>query len=129
MKHGFGDRIRSEMNAQGFTDELMADALGATKKTFNNWTTERSEPSFRHLCDISEILQVNLHWVLTGNGPIDLPEQTRARDQLHAEIRKINERRIARIDIERKRAKLAREIECFNKSAPTEEQVSQEVKA
>ena len=135
MKLGFGERLRNEMKAQGWTETLLAQDLGLKSRSLNHWVNERSEPKFEVLQAISALLKVNLHWVLTGNGTVDLPEQTlcsgenKSRDQFYREMREINERRIALMVLEKKQAQLAREIERFNKSAPTEEQVSQEVKA
>ncbi|KPN64285.1 hypothetical protein SAMN04488527_101288 [Aliiroseovarius crassostreae] len=76
MKQGFGERIRSEMNTQGLTDPMLAADLGTHTRNLNNWINERSEPKFSTLCAIGEELELNLHWILTGEGPMEPPTNT-----------------------------------------------------
>lgn len=129
MKNGFGDRILSEIEAQGYSRDLFAEAADVNIRNLNNWLVERSEPKFEMLQKFSELLQINLHWVLTGKGPIDRPSASLAgvasqeKVTQRIAVREENERAIAKGKIEQKIASVAKAVEIYNRDQPLSERV------
>lgn len=70
----FSHRLRSLMRREKVTCKMLAEDLGINDRTFNHYLNARTEPKFSTLCAISDTLGINLHWLLTGNGPMDLPD-------------------------------------------------------
>lgn len=75
-------RLRIAMSRRDMSGETFAAALGVRFAKVYDITHGRLEPSLDMLCAISETLGVDLHWLLTGNGPMDLPDADHSEIQL-----------------------------------------------
>ncbi|WP_224825627.1 helix-turn-helix domain-containing protein [Cognatishimia sp. MH4019] len=123
MKLGFGERIRTEMKLQGYSEAMLSEALGVRPSTYNNWLNERSEPSYQNLISICAFLQLNLTWVLTGKGPIDPPDNGKEsrrvlpRDDFRAARREENARKTIKDSLSKRARALQKEVAEFNAAA------------
>lgn len=85
------------------------ERLKVSRRTIGNWDTGRSRPSLDQILQLSDLLGVNIHWLLTGEGPWQAPlsaediaepmgfadpEGARALFRANAESRKIVEHRV-----------------------------------
>lgn len=129
MKQGFGERIRSEMKLQGYSEPMISKSLGIKLTTYNNWMNERSQPSYENLISVCAFLQLNLNWVLTGEGPLDPPHADAEkatildRDDFRTARRDENARKATKDSINQKVRKLQREVEEFNASVSPDDHI------
>ena len=75
----FVDEFRDPALAAALVKEISAIA-GVTAETWTNWENDRSEARSNRLDMLARILQVNITWLLSGQG-----ENPRARDPLSPE--------------------------------------------
>lgn len=63
------DRVRSVMKEQGVTQDALTDVLGvSTRGAVGHYLSGRREPSAAQLQSLAQFLNVNLSWLLTGQG-------------------------------------------------------------
>ena len=69
-----GGRISLARDAAGLTVEQIAAIAGVTSETWSNWENDRTEPRANRLDMLARILQVNITWLLDGQGrgPVEL---------------------------------------------------------
>lgn len=67
------DRIRTCTNLAGSGNSL-AKSTGIPRRTLENYLSGRSEPKWMALAAIAKTVNVNGHWLLTGEGPMLLEE-------------------------------------------------------
>ncbi|MFV2949285.1 XRE family transcriptional regulator [Pseudomonas japonica] len=65
-----GDRLRHLMHKRGITPKVMADALGISPQSLNNWLS-RGVPG-KSLHKICTTLSVRPEWLMDGEGEMDL---------------------------------------------------------
>lgn len=75
-------RLRTAMSRRDMSGGTFAAALGVRYAKVYDLAHGGVEPSLDMLCAISETLGVNLHWLLTGTGPMDLPDTDQSEIQL-----------------------------------------------
>ncbi len=63
-----GGRISLARDALGFTVEHISAIAGVTVETWTNWENDRSEARANRLDMLARILQVNIAWLLSGQG-------------------------------------------------------------
>ena len=63
-----GGRISFARAAVGLTVEQISSVAGVTADTWNNWENDRSEPRANRLDMLARILQINIAWLLDGQG-------------------------------------------------------------
>lgn len=51
-----------------------AEALGVWPSQIDNWVNKGSLPSAEHLANFAKKLNVNINWLLTGEGPMYIEE-------------------------------------------------------
>lgn len=67
-EEAFFDRFLRICEARGIGPWRLAQLLGASPATTHSWFRRRSLPGGRHMIRLPEILGVNGHWLLTGEG-------------------------------------------------------------
>ncbi len=75
----FPERLRTIADASAFNNKQIADELLCAPSTFLSYKNGGRTPRFETLLAISSLFEVNLHWLLTGDGPVDLPDAAAAR--------------------------------------------------
>lgn len=63
-------RIRLRFDQMGITKNELARRIGAAGPTVIEWFTKGALPDGEKLARLPEALEVNGHWLLTGDGPM-----------------------------------------------------------
>lgn len=74
-----GSRLRTAQQICGLSEAAIASHLECATSTFRHYKSGTRNPRLETLLAISDLLEVNLHWLLTGEGPMDLPDPSAAR--------------------------------------------------
>ncbi|TCD47009.1 helix-turn-helix domain-containing protein [Chlorobium sp. N1] len=69
------ERLEEALNARG--NRALGDIIGEKETTISNWRCRRSKPKIDHLIANIGTKGVNLHWLLTGEGPMLLESAER----------------------------------------------------
>lgn len=69
-------RIAATMRVRGLTQKGLAGLIGAPQSTVQKWVAEGAAPGAALLAKLPAALQVNGHWLLTGEGQVELPGKT-----------------------------------------------------
>jgi transcriptional regulator with XRE-family HTH domain len=64
-----GSRIKLTRNKLGLSLQQLADRVGVTRKSLENWENDRSEPRGVKVMKLAGVLQVPMIWLLTGDNP------------------------------------------------------------
>lgn len=56
MKNQFGNNLKEELRVKGLTQKAVAQLLGVTPSTVNQWITGKREPSYDILLQICKVL-------------------------------------------------------------------------
>lgn len=64
----FIDRIWSIIREVGTQSDL-AEIIGTSQGTVGGWVNRGSFPSTEHLANLKEKLNININWLITGQGP------------------------------------------------------------
>lgn len=64
----FGDRLALAREAQGLSQDALAERLGLRPQTIRNWEDDRAEPRANKLQMLAGFLGVPLIWLMTGQG-------------------------------------------------------------
>ncbi|NDV46292.1 helix-turn-helix domain-containing protein [Paludibacter sp. 221] len=59
-------------------DNKFSEIIGLEQKTVNNYLKGRRKPSLEFLVKIHEVLNINLDWLITGRGEMQLKESKEA---------------------------------------------------
>ncbi len=70
-KEVFKARLKYTRKMAGFSQEKMAENLGIGRATYTHWELGNREPDIESLGKISEILNVNLAWLIGTENKID----------------------------------------------------------
>ena len=60
----FGERLRIQRNKRGVTQQWMAEQLVVDRTTYSKYESGRVEPSLEGLCQIADVLQCSVDWLL-----------------------------------------------------------------
>ena len=63
-----GKRLKEIRTYKKLTQLDFGKLLGVTKQAVANVESSHSNPSINFLCKLIEILDVNVNWLITGNG-------------------------------------------------------------
>ncbi len=63
-----GDRIREARLARGFTQEALAKNFKVSRQSIVYWEKNQTRPFIDRFPRLAEVLGVDLHWLLTGEG-------------------------------------------------------------
>lgn len=69
----FFNRLREAIDARGITQAELARRLGVSAATISEWLTRGRVPSVEAVLFLPSALGVSGHWLLSGEGPRDLP--------------------------------------------------------
>jgi len=61
---GVGKRMRSALEARGFSEAAIASRIGIAKSTFNHYLNDRSEPKFETLLSFCEIVGIDVAHII-----------------------------------------------------------------
>lgn len=64
-----GSRIKHTRTQLGLSLQQLADRVGVTRKSLENWENDRSEPRGVKVMKLAGVLQVPMIWLLTGDAP------------------------------------------------------------
>lgn len=64
-----GSRIKLTRTQLGLSLQQLADRVGVTRKSLENWENDRSEPRGVKVMKLAGVLQVPMIWLLTGDNP------------------------------------------------------------
>jgi len=64
----FTTRFKELRKQLGFSQEKFSKELGVAQNTFSKWETGRNEPPLEVLSTFCEKYNINLNWLLTGQG-------------------------------------------------------------
>ncbi len=64
----FKERFKEVRLDNGLTQAGLAESLGVKQKTISNWESGRNEPDLNTLITVSHKWDVDLNWLLTGEG-------------------------------------------------------------
>jgi transcriptional regulator with XRE-family HTH domain len=74
---GFADRLKYALAASGITKVELGEMLGTAPARVSEWTSGRTTPSMGFLCMLPDILDIDGHWLLTGNGNMETVSRKR----------------------------------------------------
>lgn len=69
-----GERLKVIRKKLGLSQSKMAEKLGMTGPTLNNYELGRRKPSPELLTKLVKDFNINLNWLFTGSGPVFLDE-------------------------------------------------------
>lgn len=72
----FADRLKKVRKEAGYTQESLAQALGVSKGTVAMWETGKRNPDFEMLCDISDLLDRKVDYLLDHSDDDSSPRIT-----------------------------------------------------
>ncbi len=64
-----GSRIKLTRTRLGLSLQQLADRVGVTRTSLENWENDRSEPRGVKVMKLAGVLQVPMIWLLTGDAP------------------------------------------------------------
>ena len=64
-----GSRIKLTRKQLGLSPQQLADRVGVTRKSLENWENDRCEPRGVKIMKLAGVLQVPMIWLLTGDTP------------------------------------------------------------
>lgn len=67
IRSAFSDRLRYAIEADGRTKTAIAEAIGVHPPALSRWL-KGSPPEMTHATKIAKVLNVNVQWLLTGEG-------------------------------------------------------------
>lgn len=79
MKTGstVNQNIDTLLRAKKLTQQELAQQMGLTKQTINNWITGTAQIPLKHLVSLLKLFSdVNARWLLTGEGDMGDDEKT-----------------------------------------------------
>ena len=86
-----GDRLKAVRKTNGITQDYLADQLGCSRGVITNIERNLTTPSALVLKGISDVLNVNIEWLMDGTGEISPDEPTATGDKVASEIYTLTE--------------------------------------
>ena len=71
---GFASRLRAAIKLSGLTQAEISLKIGTASARISEWSNGRSTPAFKYLSRLPDALSISGHWLLTGNGSMELIE-------------------------------------------------------
>ncbi len=69
-----GNRIKEARNHKGFSQELLSEKIGVSKRTLINYEQNDKEPTASTILNIAKHCTISEWWLLTGKGEMLLKE-------------------------------------------------------
>lgn len=66
-----GERLRKARKSKGFTQEALANAIGASRGVITNIEYGKAEPQPLAIRAICDVLDINEQWLITGAGTME----------------------------------------------------------
>lgn len=102
----FSTNLKALIKEKGITQKELAEATDVKQNTVSDWINQGNSPKLEHLCRISEFLDVNIHWLITGSGEKYISDEhseiegfSNEECQLVYDWRELSERRKGRVEI------------------------------
>ena len=80
------ERISSARKERGLSQEKLAERLNISRGACGHWERGTAAPSTQHLFLLSQILRINLNWLLTGEGNMEQVAVNEADDAKYISI-------------------------------------------
>lgn len=61
------NRLKAALAEQGRTNRWLSEQLGKSENTVSRWCANKIQPSIQQLNEIAEVLNVDVHTLLTTN--------------------------------------------------------------
>lgn len=72
----FADRLKETRKDQGYTQATLAQALGVSNGTVAMWETGKRTPDFSMLCQISDLLDRRVDYLLGHSDDVSSPKSS-----------------------------------------------------
>lgn len=69
-KDNLGARLKAVRKRLGLSQIDIAEKMGITQHSFSNYENSKRFPDSRFLHNLREFYEVNLNWLISGDGPI-----------------------------------------------------------
>lgn len=92
MKINLGKRIKEFRKIRGLTQKQLAEKLGVTTITIQNYENNRREPNIETLKKIADALEVPMYDLITDNEIVEISRrEIIQRDKIYSELRKLDD--------------------------------------
>jgi transcriptional regulator with XRE-family HTH domain len=71
----FSDRLTDARKRKGYTQQRISDSLGITRPAYTAYERGTRQPDYESLKKLSEILEVSIDYLITGNENSNSPEE------------------------------------------------------
>ena len=75
MFSGLGERIKEGRKKSGLDQKGLAEVMGVGVGTISRWERETTRPSHAEMVLLALLFKVNRHWLDSGVGSADIPEE------------------------------------------------------
>lgn len=75
MDEGFIERLKIVMEEKGYSRYKIAKNAPITSTTIGNWLKGKTQPEESKLMAFCQFMEINLHWLKTGEGPRDIVKE------------------------------------------------------
>jgi transcriptional regulator with XRE-family HTH domain len=82
MSVKFGNRLKKARKEKKLTQKQLAESIGINQKQYQHWERGRAEPSFDKVKRLSYVLEINVEWLLYGNGKFIANKEKKTSDLL-----------------------------------------------
>lgn len=69
-KNDLGSRLKQLRNKLKISQTEMANKMGTSQHTISNYEKSKRFPDSRFLLQLRDLCQVNLNWLINGQGPM-----------------------------------------------------------
>ena len=87
MHETVADRLTMARENVGLTPETVAQLIGVTADTYQQWESGEKEPRANRLVNLAGVLRVSAYWILDGgDGEFSIVQDCSATDALRGQI-------------------------------------------
>lgn len=65
-----GERISQLRQSAGISQQALAESLGVSRQAISKWENDQSAPDTIHLIHLSNVLNTEVEYLVTGNKPV-----------------------------------------------------------
>lgn len=105
-----GDRIAAGREALGFTQQQLAERLGVTLNTLEEWEFDQSAPRANRLQMLAGVLNVSLVWLMSGDGENGDQEDEEQETDMEGMLRALRQLRSDQIRLAERTGRLEKKL-------------------
>lgn len=79
-------RLKQARKSKGYTQDALANAIGVSRGVISNIEYEKTEPQSLVIRAICDVLQIDEHWLVSGEGKMDRNQELKKSARLLSEI-------------------------------------------